>query len=107
NASGLVWSDKRRLLFSEILDKFEGNHMKIVAATESRAEPRDVYMPMPNGAMAHRSFPSPDGKWVLLAEMTDRGVWLPCRLVPVDGSSTGWQIGPPNAACWFAAWSPD
>ena len=56
--------------------------------------------------MAHRSYPSPDGKSVLLAEM-DRGLWLPCRLVPIDGSSAGRPIGPPDAACRFAAWSPD
>jgi Tol biopolymer transport system component len=106
NASGLVWAGKE-VLFSEIIDKFEGNHMKIVAAGESRAGSRDVYMPMPSGAMAHRSYPSPDRKWVLLAEMTDRGTWLPCRLVPMDGRSTGRPIGPPGAACWFAAWSSD
>lgn len=107
NASGLVWIDKQRVLFSQIIDKVEGNHMKIVAAEESRAGSRDVYIPMPSGAMAHRSYPSPDRKWVLLAEMTDRGAWLPCRLVPIDGSSRGRQVGPPDAACWFAAWSPD
>ncbi len=107
NASGLVWSGKEYVLFSEIVDRVEGNHMKIVAAEESRAGARDLYVPTPKGAMAHRSYPSPDGKWVLLAEMDDRGAWLPCRLVPMDGSSTGRQVGPPGAACWFAAWSPN
>lgn len=38
--------------------------------------------------MAHRSFPSPDGKWVILSEMTDRGEWLPCRVVLMDGTFT-------------------
>jgi serine/threonine protein kinase len=107
NASGLIWSARNNILFSEIVDRLEGNHMKIVAAQESRAGERDVYIPQPKGAMAHRSFSSPDGKWALLAEMTDRGAWLPCRLVPMDGSSMGRPIGPPGAACWFAAWSPD
>ena len=107
NASGLVWSSKGNVLFSEVIDRLEGNHMKIVAAQESRAGERDVYVPSPKGAMAHRSFPSPDGKWAMLAEMSDRGVWLPCRLVPMDSSSSGRPIGPPEAACWFAAWSPD
>jgi Tol biopolymer transport system component len=107
NASGLAWSSRKAIVFSEIIDKLEGNHMKIVAAEESRAGQRDVYVPMPKGAMAHRSFPSPDGKWVILAEMTDRGEWLPCRVVPLDGSSPGRPIGPPKSACWFAAWSPD
>jgi eukaryotic-like serine/threonine-protein kinase len=107
NASGLAWLDKKRIVFSEVIDRLEGNHMKIVAAEESRAGERDVYVPQPKGAMAHRSFPSPDGKRVILAEMTDRGVWLPCRLLPADGSSRGWAVGPKGGACWFAAWSPD
>src|SRR5262245_17685162 len=80
--------------------------MKIVAADESRANERDLYVPMPKGAMAHRSFPSPDGSWMLAAEMDDRGAWLPCRLIPVEGSSPTRPVGPPGA-CWFAAWSPD
>jgi serine/threonine protein kinase len=107
NASGLAWSDKKTVLFSEVIDRLEGNHMKVVAAEESRAGQRDVYVPSPKGAMAHRSFPSPDGKWAILSEMTERGAWLPCRVVPVDGSSPGRPIGPPGAACWFGAWSPD
>jgi serine/threonine protein kinase len=107
NASGLVWVAKQKLLFSEKIRGSEGNHMKIVAADESRAGARDLYVPMPKGAMAHRSYPSPDGNWVLVAEMDDRGVWTPCRLIPMDGSSRGRQMGPPGAACWFAAWSPD
>ena len=81
--------------------------MKIVAADESRADARDLYVPMPKGAMAHRSYPSPDGRWVLVAEMTDRGAWTPCRLVPMNASSPGRHVGPPDADCWFAGWSPD
>ena len=107
NASGLAWLDRKTIVFSEVIDRLEGNHMKIVAAEESRAGERDVYVPQPRGAMAHRSFPSPDGTQVILAEMTDRGAWLPCRLVPLDGSSRGRAVGPPGGACWFAAWSPD
>jgi serine/threonine protein kinase len=107
NASGLVWTDKQTVMFSEIIPKVEGNHMKIVVAEESRAGARDLYVPTPNGAMAHRSYPSPDGKWALIAEMTDRGVWTPCRLVPMSGASRGRQVGPPDAGCRFAAWAPD
>jgi Tol biopolymer transport system component len=107
NASGLVWAGKQKLLFSEKIRGSQGNHMKVVAADESRSGVRDLYVPMPKGAMAHRSFASPDGKWALIAEMTDRAVWTPCRLVPMDGSSTGRQVGPPGAPCWFAGWSPD
>ena len=107
NASGLIWTGRQKLLFSEKIRGSEGNHMKIVAAEESRADARDLYVPMPRGAMAHRSYPSPDGRWVLIAEMTDRGAWTPCRLVPMDASSPGRHVGPPDAACWFGGWSPD
>jgi Tol biopolymer transport system component/predicted Ser/Thr protein kinase len=107
NASGLVWVDKQNVLFSEKIRDSKGNHMKIVAATENRAGAHDLYVPLPKGAMAHRSFPSPDGRWVVVVEMDDRGDWLPCRVVPMDGSSTGRQVGPSGAPCWFAAWSPD
>ena len=33
--------------------------------------------------------------------------WVPCRVVPMDGSSRGRQVGPPGAGCTFGAWSPD
>src|SRR5262249_61114961 len=56
--------------------------------------------------MAHRSAPSPDRKHVLVVEMNG-GEWLPCRLVPFDGSSTGRPIGPLDGQCTTAAWSSD
>jgi len=104
NASGLVWLEKGRILFSEI--KNNDIHMGTVASDESRAGERDIYVPDGNRGMAHRSYPSPDGKWALVVEM-NRGLWLPCRLVPLDGGSPGRQVGPPGARCTFAAWSPD
>ncbi|HYL82242.1 MAG TPA: hypothetical protein VEU07_15605, partial [Candidatus Acidoferrum sp.] len=104
NASGLVWLDKQRMMFSEIRDN--DIHMAIVTAEENRAGARDVYVPPGERGMAHRSYPSPDGKWALVVEM-DRAVWLPCRVVPTDGGSLGRQVGPPGARCTFAAWSPD
>ena len=103
NASGLVWIDKQRLLFSEVKRDI---HMGIVTAEENRAGQRDVYLPEGDRGMAHRSYPSPDGKSVLVVEM-DRGPWQPCRVVPLGGSSSGHRVGPPDAACTFAAWSPD
>jgi eukaryotic-like serine/threonine-protein kinase len=105
NASGLVWIGKSKLLFSEIKDK--GLHMAIVTAEESRAGSRDLYLPPHERGMAHRSYPSPDGKSILLVEMNERGAFVPCRLVPVEGKSQGRQVGPPGAACTFAAWSPE
>jgi serine/threonine protein kinase len=105
NASGLVWMDKSRLLFSEIKD--QRLHMAIVAAEQSRAGSRDLYVPPHERGMAHRSYPSPDGKWMLVVEMNERGAMVRCRLAPLDGSSPGQQVGPPGGACTFAAWSPD
>ena len=103
NASGLTWIGDRRLLFSEIKG---GIHMGIVTATESRMESRDIYLPPQERGMSHHSYLSPDGKWVLLVEMNNQG-WIPCRVVPFDGSSAGQQVGPPGNGCLSAAWSPD
>jgi Tol biopolymer transport system component len=91
-------------LFSEV--KNHDIHMALVASEEDRAGARDVYVPASTRAMAHRSYVSPDGRWVLLVEM-DQGPFVPCRLVPMDGGSPGRQVGPPGAACTFAGWSPD
>jgi len=103
NASGLTWTGPHQLLFSEIKS---GIHMAVVTSTESRTEERDVYVPPHDRGMGHRSYLSPDRKSVLLAEM-DNGGWLPCRVVPVDGSSRGRVVGPPSGACMDGAWSPD
>jgi Tol biopolymer transport system component len=102
NASGLMWITKGKVLFSELK---RGQHMAVVSSNENRTEKRDVYVPAQEIGMAHRSFPSPDRRWVLVAEMS--GPWLPCRLVPFDGSSSGRTVGPPGGACTSAAWSPD
>jgi len=103
NASGLVWSDPQHVMFSEIKS---GEHMAIVASTESRGESHDIYVPPHERGMAHRSYPSPDGRWVLLAEM-DNGEWLPCRVVPAGGETAGKPVGLVNAPCTNGAWSPD
>jgi serine/threonine protein kinase len=104
NASGLVWIDKQRLLFSEIK---KGQHMGIVTSLETRAESRDIYLPGQEVAMAHRSFVSPNGKWVLIAEHDEKNYWRPCRVAPFEGSSITRQVGPAGAPCMSAAWSPD
>jgi eukaryotic-like serine/threonine-protein kinase len=86
NAEGLTWinraSEPSRVLFSELTG--HAGQMSLVTATESRAEPRNVYVPPSVFGMAHRSYASPDAKWVIAVEMED--AWLPCRLVPFDGS---------------------
>jgi Tol biopolymer transport system component/predicted Ser/Thr protein kinase len=103
NASGLTWTAAHRILFSEIK---AGIHMALVAATDSRTESRDVYVPEDLRGMAHRSYLSPDGKSVLLVEM-DRNGWLPCRVVPFEGSSAGKSAGPATGHCTYGGWSPD
>jgi serine/threonine protein kinase len=103
NASGLTWIDSQRLLFSEIKG---GIHMALVTATEGRRDARDVYVPPHERGMAHRSALSPDGNWVIAAEMENQA-WLPCRLLPFDGRDRGRAVGPTGAPCTEAAWAPD
>jgi Tol biopolymer transport system component len=105
NAAGLTWTAANRVLFSEIRSQIS-LHMAVVTATESRGNPRDVYIPASPTGMAHYAYLSPDGRWVLVVEMDTNG-WLPCRLVPFDGSSSGISVGPSQASCLSAAWSPD
>jgi serine/threonine protein kinase len=105
NASGLSWIDDRHVLFSELK---QGVHMALVTAGESRAGERDVYVPELETGMAHRSSISPDHKWVLLVEMDSAKVgWMPCRLVPFEARSMGKPVGPADAMCTSAGWSPD
>ena len=93
-----------RIMFSEMR---MGVHMAVVTSEESRVGQRDIYVPPDEPDMAHRSYLSPDGKWVLLVEMDIDHLWEPCRLVPADGSSSGQKVGPLGGGCTFAAWSPD
>jgi len=102
NASGLSWIGRGELLFSEVR---VGTHMSIVTGDDQRNGVREVYVPPRHTGMAHRSYLSPDRRSVLLTEM--ELVWLPCRLVPFDGSSRGREVGPPGASCTSAAWAPD
>jgi Tol biopolymer transport system component len=111
NASGLTWIRDSALaadslpsvLFSEFTGR--GFQMSIVASTESRGGLRTVFLPPATG-MAHRSYLSPDRRNVLVVEMGGSS-WLPCRLLPFDGSSTGKTVGPSPAQCTDAAWSLD
>ena len=100
NASALTWVGPHQVMFSEIADS-----MTIATASESRSDERQVYVPNAHG-MAHRSYLSPDSKWVLVVEMDMQG-WTPCRLVPFAGGSPGKQVGPIPSECTEAAWSPD
>ena len=108
NAEGLTWFKDRagqlRVMFSEMTGL--GGQMSIVSSTERRTAPENIYVPPPPDGMAHRSYRSPDGQWVLIVEM-DMKSWLPCRLVPFDRSSPGKLVGPSPAQCSDAGWSPD
>jgi DNA-binding winged helix-turn-helix (wHTH) protein/Tol biopolymer transport system component len=103
NASALTWDGSQHVIFSEAKTD---PHMGVVTAAESRAGEHDVYLPADQHGMAHRSWLSPDGKWILASEMDMIG-WRPCRLVPFDGSTSGEMVGPKPARCTNAGWSPD
>jgi eukaryotic-like serine/threonine-protein kinase len=104
NSSGLTWIGKDQLMYSELK---AGIHMGIATSGLARQAHRDIYIPPdPVTGMAHRSYLSPDGKWVLVVEM-ETSNWLPCRLLPFDGSNHGSQVGPLSSQCTRAAWSPD
>ena len=101
NVSDLVWTGDHQVLFSERPSK------AIVAATEDLTGRHTVYRPPNDRGVARRPQASPDGKWVLLAELNAYGDWDQCRLVPMNGNSPGRRVGPAGAACTSAAWSPD
>jgi serine/threonine protein kinase len=105
NASSLTWIEGgKRLLYSEIK---EGLHMAVVTSDEGRGNSRDVYVPAGDRSMAHHSYLSPDGRWLLVVEMDSRGSILPCRVVPFHGTGDVRVVGPPNSPCYAGAWSAD
>jgi serine/threonine protein kinase/Tol biopolymer transport system component len=106
NASSLTWiEDGKRLLFSEIKS---GMHMGVVTTDEGRGQSRDVYLPVGDRSMAHHSYLSPDGKWVLVAnQMNEKAEVVQCRVVPFDGNGREQLVGPAGATCSTGAWSPD
>jgi serine/threonine protein kinase/Tol biopolymer transport system component len=105
NSAGLSWFGADRIMFSEIM---EGTvvHMGIKTARENRTEERDIYFPSHERGMAHYSYPSPDLHSILLVEMDRQGTFQRCRVVPMNGSSAGTQVGP-QGECIAGAWSPD
>jgi DNA-binding winged helix-turn-helix (wHTH) protein/Tol biopolymer transport system component len=103
NASGLTYIGPHQVMYSEFK---QGVHLGIVASMEDRSVHREIYLPSHERGMAHFSYLSPDRKSVLVVEMGPTGVFGGCRLVPFDGSSPGYIVGPPGS-CLSAAWSPD
>lgn len=105
NSSSLTWIEGgKRLLFSEIK---EGLHMALVTTDQGRGDSRDVYVPVGDRGMAHHSYLSPDGQWVLVVEMNGRGDIQQCRIVPFRGGGAVRMVGPPGSMCIAGAWSPD
>jgi eukaryotic-like serine/threonine-protein kinase len=105
NSSSLTWIlDGKHVLFSEIE---QGLHMAIVTSDEARGQSRDVYIPPGERSMAHHSYLSPDGRWVLVVEMDKQGEIGPCRVVPFDGTGSVRVVGPREATCTSGGWSPD
>jgi DNA-binding winged helix-turn-helix (wHTH) protein/Tol biopolymer transport system component len=103
NAAALSWLDDGHLLFSRFRS---GVHMGIVRTADRFSDLREIYFPPHERQMVYFSWASPDRKWVLLSEKSRTGAWLPCRIVPMDGSSTGRTVGP-QGECRWASWSPD
>jgi WD40 repeat protein len=105
NSAGLSWYGTDRIVFSEIM---AGTvvHMGIKTARENREDERDVYFPNHERGMAHYSYPSPDEHSIMIVEMDRQGTFQRCRVVPMDGSSAGTQMGP-EGECIAGAWSPD
>jgi serine/threonine protein kinase/Tol biopolymer transport system component len=105
NSSSVSWIDGgKRLLFSEMK---EGMHMSLATADDDRGNSRDVYVPSDRRSMAHHSYLSPDGNWVLVVEMDSRAELVPCRIVPFHSPGEVRLVGPPNRTCIAGAWSPD
>jgi eukaryotic-like serine/threonine-protein kinase len=67
NAAALTWIDPHQILFSELRT---GVNMAIATSAESRTGERIVYLPPIADGMAHRSWISPDHKWVLVPKWT-------------------------------------
>jgi Tol biopolymer transport system component len=103
NASGLTWVDADHLMFSQASS---GTHLVLVDSNVARANVRSIYDPKLMVGMVHRSYPSPDRRWVIAVEMNGN-YWQRCRLLPFDGSTKGGPIGPADGVCTAAAWSPD
>lgn len=103
DAAGLQWLDAGHLLFSTIR---EGQHMGVVRSTLTRSDLKELYFPEHQRAMAHYSYPSPDRKSALVAQMDSTGAWAPCELISLDGRFAPHEIGP-RGPCYAAAWSHD
>ncbi len=104
NAQGLTYIGPHEILYSEFK---VGTHLAVVTSADDRSGHREVYAPAHERGMAHFSYLSPDRQSILVAEMGPTGWFGRCRLVPFDGHTSGYEVGPLSGACLAAAWSPD
>ena len=104
NAQALTYIGPREVLYSEFNS---GLHLAVATSLDDRSLHREVYVPVHERGMAHFSSLSPDRKSILIVEMGATGLFERCRLVPFDGSTTGYEVGPPASSCLATAWSPD
>jgi len=81
--------------------------MVVVTTDQARGQSRNVYSPSGGRSMAHHSYLSPDGRWVLVVEMDNRGQLVQCRVVPFSGGGEPRIVGPADSTCYAGAWSPD
>ena len=105
-AEGLTWIDTHRVLFSEL----KPTGMGLETACKTIAPPAcEIYMPNPKPvrALFLLAFTGRRTKSWCGGRRWERPPWLPCRLVPFDGSSTGHRVGPDPAECTAAVWTPD
>ena len=98
NAAALTWIDRGQVLFSEIKSRRHCCRKPRRRARRPRAGQRRQNGP-PLRVVSNRM-------WVLVSEMDKTG-WMPCRVVPFDGSSGGEVAGPRPGGCTYAGWSPD
>ena len=103
NATGLSWIDSDRVLFSTITT---GIHMKLVTSKPNRTEERTfMFLPTICREWCTDLRCRRMGKTFCWRRwMTEW--WRRCRVVPFDGSSAGWPVGP-EGSCTWAQWSPD
>ena len=108
NATALAWigagTSPAEVLFAEWTNA--PPRMELFTSTEGRVNQRRIYLPEDVNGMVHRAYPSPDRASAILIEMDASG-WVPCRVVPLDGTSRGMPVGPTHSQCTDAAWSPD
>ena len=81
--------------------------MVVATSTEVQTEAREVYELRQSRTSGHRSYLSPDHRWVLIVRRGDEtSEFGRCLVVPFDGKGAT-EVGVPGVPCTGAAWSPD